>query len=104
MSGEEGRDPQVKATQDSLNLMARVLGQIGVLTLVLILVAVFGGLWLDRQLGTRPLFTILLIVGSFPISLYIIYRVAINAVARIKPAQTANAPRAKEDVNDNGNS
>lgn len=83
--------------------MMTVLGQIGGLTLVVIVVAVFGGVWLDRQFGTRPVFSVLLILGSFPVSLYIIYRVALSAVAKIKPVRPAQAPRAKEDGNDHGN-
>lgn len=83
-----------------MQLAAKVLGQVGLLTLVVVVGSLFGGLWLDRQLGTKPLFTILLMLGSFPISLYVIYRVALNAAAGIKPAPKSPAPRAKGGVDE----
>jgi F0F1-type ATP synthase assembly protein I len=103
MSTEEGQTSQIKAAQGSLQLAFMVLGQVGALTLVAIVGSLIGGLWLDRQLGTRPLFTILLMIGSFPISLYVIYRVALNAVARI-PAASKSASPAKEALTRDDNS
>jgi F0F1-type ATP synthase assembly protein I len=78
-----------------MQLAFKILAQVGVLSLGLVIVALFGGLWLDRLVGTRPLFTVLLLVGSFPLSLYIIYRVALSAVAQVKPA-APTPPRVKE--------
>ena len=34
---------------------------------------------MDRVFSTRPLFTVILLLGSFPVSLYVIYRVALGA-------------------------
>jgi F0F1-type ATP synthase assembly protein I len=72
-----------------------MLAQIGLLTVGVVLFAIIGGLALDRALETKPLFTALLVVGSFPFTFYIIYRVAMQAVAKI-PAPPRGAPRAKE--------
>ena len=47
-------------------------------------------------LDTKPLFTIILIVGSFPISMYVIYRVALGAVGTIKPAPSR--PRGQKEM------
>jgi F0F1-type ATP synthase assembly protein I len=96
MSSEEPSDPQVDAARSSLELAFRVIAQIGGLTMAVILVAIFGGLFLDRLLDTRPLFTIILIVGSFPLSMYVIYRVALGAVGTIKP--TTGRPRGKKEM------
>ena len=38
-------------------------GEVGCLTLIIVLGAVIGGLWLDRLLGTKPLFTIFLVTS-----------------------------------------
>ncbi len=95
MPEENGQPSQVKAAQTAFQLAASVLGQVGFWTLGLITVALLGGLALDRLLDTRPLFTILLTLGSFPLMFYIIYRVAMRAVARIEPGPSE--PRAKED-------
>jgi F0F1-type ATP synthase assembly protein I len=87
---------QPNRSQYALNLtLASVAGQVGCLTLVIVVAALFGGLWLDRALQTRPLFTIVLVIGSMPVSLFIMYRVAMSAVARIRPAGPAGA-RGKE--------
>lgn len=98
MPSEEQQAAQVEAARTSLKLAFTVLAQIGGLTLAIIIVSLFGGLLLDRLLGTRPLFTILLLLGGFPVSLYVIYRVALNAVAHIKPTGS-QPPRAKEERN-----
>jgi F0F1-type ATP synthase assembly protein I len=51
-------------------------GEVGCLTLVIVLVSVFGGLWLDNLLGTKPLFTLILVLGSAPIALGLTFWVA----------------------------
>jgi len=71
--------------QKILNLtLAVVAGQVGCLTLVILLLAVFLGLWLDNQYGTRPTFTIGLLLGSIPVSLLVMFAVVRAAVRRIK--------------------
>jgi hypothetical protein len=55
-------------------------GEVGCVTLVIVLLAVFGGLWLDRLLGTRPLLTVMLVLLSAPLSLVITFWIAKNAV------------------------
>jgi hypothetical protein len=47
-------------------------------------IALFGGIWLDRQFGTKPIFTILLVVGAGPLSLYLVYRLTTAATSRMK--------------------
>ena len=93
---EQQPDKQVDAARASLEMAFRVMAQIGGLTLVVILVAIFGGIYIDRLLDPRPLFTIILIVGSFPISMYVIYRVALGAVGSIKPA--SSRPRGQKEM------
>jgi F0F1-type ATP synthase assembly protein I len=96
MPREEQPDNQLEMARASLELAFKVIAQIGLLTLVVVVVAIFGGLWLDRAFSTKPLFTVILIVGSFPVSLYIIYRVALGAVGKMQTA--ASQPRRKEEV------
>jgi F0F1-type ATP synthase assembly protein I len=98
---DQSANKQVEAAQASFTLAFKVISQVGILTLVVIIGAVFGGVFLDRQLGTRPLFTVLLLLVSFPALLYIIYRVALRAVADIHRAAQAQAktPGVKEERN-----
>jgi len=55
-------------------------GEVGCITLVIVLLAVFGGLWLDDLLGTRPLFTVGLVLASAPIALVLTFWVARRAI------------------------
>jgi F0F1-type ATP synthase assembly protein I len=65
-------------------ILATVVGQVGCLTPLILLGALFIGLWLDRQFETKPLFTILFIVGSAPVSVIVLYRIVRAATARLK--------------------
>jgi len=60
-------EPNNKPKPSSSNLtLAAILGQVGCLTIVIIFVALFGGLWLDKYLDTKPLFTVGLMILSVP--------------------------------------
>jgi hypothetical protein len=73
-------------------------GEVGCLTLVIVLLAVFGGLWLDRLLGTKPALTVLLVLLSAPLSLVLTFWVARNAINRA----TAPPPQVGEKSNSEG--
>ncbi|MEI8131470.1 MAG: AtpZ/AtpI family protein [Leptolinea sp.] len=64
--------------------LAALAGQVGCLTLLIVLGAVFGGLYLDQRFGTRPMFTLSLVLGSIPISLAVMFFVSQSAIRRIK--------------------
>ena len=49
--------------------LAAVAGQVGCLTTLIVLAALFGGLWLDNRFDTMPMFTVGLIVASVPVTL-----------------------------------
>ncbi len=61
-----------------------VVAQSGCLTLVIVLVALLGGLWLDAHFQTRPMLTILLVLLSIPVSLITMFIVVRFATAKIK--------------------
>jgi F0F1-type ATP synthase assembly protein I len=42
--------------------------EVGCLTLLIVLAALVGGLWIDNQFNTKPLFTIILMVASVPVT------------------------------------
>lgn len=77
-------------------LLAVLLGQIGVLTLVIVLGAAFGGLALDAKLGTKPWFTIGLLVASIPVSTLLMVWIARKTITKIKA--TDNRSAAKEET------
>ena len=54
----------------------------GFLVLIIILGALIGGLWLDNALKTKPLFTLVLVLGSVPVAIFVMYRVAMSVISR----------------------
>lgn len=65
--------------------LAVIAGQAGCLTLVVIFVALFAGIWLDAQLNVRGVFTVGLLLMSIPISLFFMVRIALGAVKNLQP-------------------
>lgn len=51
-------------------------GQVACLNLIVIFLSLFIGIWLDRLLGTKPAFTLILVIGSIPLSLVLTYFLA----------------------------
>jgi F0F1-type ATP synthase assembly protein I len=65
-------------------LLIVLIGQVGCLTLVIILASVFGGLWLDKTFGTKPVFTLALLFAGIPVSVLVMLTVARRTLARLK--------------------
>jgi F0F1-type ATP synthase assembly protein I len=65
-------------------LLIVLVGQVGCLTLVIILLSVFGGLWLDKTFGTKPLFTLILLFAGIPLSVILMLTVARRTLTRLR--------------------
>ncbi|MCA2000639.1 MAG: AtpZ/AtpI family protein, partial [Chloroflexi bacterium] len=46
------------------NLLIVVIGQVGCLTLAVVMASVLGGLWLDKTFDTKPVFTLALLFAG----------------------------------------
>ena len=57
------------------------------LTLIIIFVALFAGVWLDKLLNSKPLFTVVLTIASIPLTIFVTFRVVKAASSRIQPAE-----------------
>jgi F0F1-type ATP synthase assembly protein I len=62
------------------------------LTLVIIFVALFAGILLDRLVNSKPLFTIILTVASIPATIFATFRVVKAASSRIQPVMKREHP------------
>ena len=71
-------------------LLIVMVGQVGCLTLVIIIASLFGGLWLDNTLGTKPLFTLILLLAGIPISVIVMIFVARRTLDRLKSRSGAD--------------
>lgn len=78
-----GKPPSAQIMQQaSLFLIG---GEVGCLTLIIVLAAVFGGLYLDNLFGTKPVLTLIFVLGSAPLALVLTFWVATRAVKRYTP-------------------
>lgn len=65
--------------------LAGIAAQAGCLIILMVMVALFAGLWLDAQFGRRGPFTIGLVVLSVPITLYVVFRLVMRLLKAILP-------------------
>ena len=63
-------------------LLAGVIGQVGCLVIFIIFIALGVGMVLDKFLETKAIFTVILMVGSVPVALYLAVRLSLTAVSR----------------------
>jgi len=85
--------------QHAYNLtLASVTGLVGCLTMVIIVAALILGLWLDKNFDTKPLFTLILIIGSVPVTLVVMFMVVNSATKRIKVDQPKKKAEKSEEV------
>lgn len=84
--------------QNAFNLtLAAVVGQVGCLTLVILLGAILGGIWLDSRLGTKPIFTLGLAIASIPVTLIVMLWVVRSATSRLQNNKQ-ETPHAQEET------
>jgi F0F1-type ATP synthase assembly protein I len=57
------------------------------LTLLIIFVALFAGILLDKFLNSKPLFTVILTIASIPLTIFSTFRVVKAASSRIQSAE-----------------
>jgi len=76
---QSGNNPQNVVSK----ILIFMIGQVGCLALVIILLSVLGGLWLDNTFGTKPWFTLGLLVAGIPLSVISMVYVGRKAVAKI---------------------
>lgn len=84
----QAEPPPKDPTRQVLNslALAQIVGGAGCVTLVLILVSLVAGLWLDGVFHTRPMFTLLLVLGSIPITMFLMARIALSGTRQLQGA------------------
>jgi hypothetical protein len=79
------KDPSQEPRPPDLPLaLAGLLGQVGCVTLIIIFAALGIGLWLDSQFDSRPIFILILVLGSVPVTIYLMVRIVLTGMARIQ--------------------
>jgi F0F1-type ATP synthase assembly protein I len=67
--------------------LAAAAGQVGCLTLIIVVGAVLIGLWLDSTFDTKPVLTLIFVIGSVPVSVIAMFITARAAARRLKMQQ-----------------
>jgi F0F1-type ATP synthase assembly protein I len=76
--------PEQKGQNILQTLLVVLIGQVGCVTLIVILASIFGGLWLDNMFGTKPVITLVLLFAGIPLSVFVMLIVARRTLARLK--------------------
>jgi hypothetical protein len=80
-----------KNRRNILNTLLIVLvGQVGCLTMAIILASVFGGMWLDQTFGTKPIFTAILLFAGIPVSVILMLFIARRTLAKLNSQSESN--------------
>jgi hypothetical protein len=66
------------------NVLIVMIGQVGCITLLIIMASVFGGLWLDKVFDTKPVITLALLFAGIPVSVIVMLTVARRTLSRLK--------------------
>ena len=91
--------PRKNGANFSYNVaVALILGQVGCLTTIIVIAALFGGLWLDNYFHTKPLFTVGLIVVSVPVTSLMMFWIIRSASSKFAKVNKPDSnPQVKED-------
>ncbi len=102
----EPTKPQPQDKQRLVNLtVIALVGQVGCLTLLIVLGAVFAGMWIDSRMNSRPAGTIILVAVSVPLAIFVMLKVVRGTLRKL--GLESNPPENlkegnKEDSEDNG--
>lgn len=72
----------------------------GCITLLIVFAALAGGLWLDKLLDSKPMFTIVLLVGSAPLALFLTFWLAMRQIRDMQAHQPPSTGRKVNLFND----
>jgi hypothetical protein len=84
MNANPGKAGEDRKEVNQSVVLGAVVGQVGCLTLVIILAALFGGLWLDGVFGTKPVITVVLMIASVPVTLIVMFWIVRKATVRLQ--------------------
>ena len=79
-----------KDGRQAIGTILLVMLQVGAATLLIVLVSVFGGLWLDDRFGTSPWFTAILLFAGIPVAIIVMYMIARRTINRITKSEPEN--------------
>jgi F0F1-type ATP synthase assembly protein I len=95
---DQTNKPKTKPYAGLLNTQVySVTVEVGCLTLLIVLAALLGGLWVDNQFNTKPLFTIILMVASVPLTMVVLIRLVRRSLTNADQEPDDDQPLVKEE-------
>jgi hypothetical protein len=98
---------QRKQPNDFAAAYAGLISQIGCVTslasVIIIALAFAAGRLLDNAFDVNGVFTVLFLVGSFPVTLYVILRIALSTAARAQRLSTPDASHENQEQEEETN-
>lgn len=88
MTGTEGTPEKNQLLAGVAFTAVKVFALVGIFTLVAIALAIIAGLWLDARLDTKPLFTVIFVLASVPVSFLVTLRVTMAQVNQMQSARS----------------
>lgn len=79
-------DPKQQQPINLAMALASVMSQVGCLVVLLIGFSLGAGILLDNFLGTDRIFTAIFIIGSFPVTIYVVLRLVMRAQKQLVEA------------------
>lgn len=96
MSEQPTKEPVDRSKILNLSVLG-IATQVGCLTLVIILGFMFLGLWIDNRFGTKPWWTMALVLGSIPISIIAMLAVVRSATKKLNEKIAAEKKKPMEE-------
>lgn len=99
---EPEKDQRYQGMRSANLAAAGLAGQIGCVVPVIILASVLLGLWLDKTFETGKVITLIMVLGSLPVTIFLTFRLALRAVNEINQSiqppssQKTNSPEEDE--------
>ncbi len=103
MQPDRNRKDQYRPRYSFGATLSIVTGLVVIVVGLSVLIALVGGIWLDRVFATKPIFTVLFIVAVGPLSLYGVYRLTVAVTSRLNtdlPAQRGGRVDSSEEGGD----
>jgi F0F1-type ATP synthase assembly protein I len=96
MKNQDGRN----RTRYTKNLaLAAVAGQVGCVTIIIVVVALLAGLWLDNRFGTSPILLAFFLIASVPVTVVVMLWIVRSVTARIEPSSESVVEKPEESTN-----
>jgi len=102
--GQTGDNSSSSPSRAFYLTVATILTQVGCLTIVIIFIALFGGIWLDGYFDTKPWFTMILTIASLPITILVMLKLVRAGTSKLNsspPKNDEDTPQEEAEVGRN---